>query len=203
MIKRHFYYKFSEVSDEMTRLADERDEYKRRFEAREREQSRIDSKIRALEMVINTNNYVERTPISNHHAPPIAASLPPPPPIPPSSSTNPNRVHRIIPQASNGNNNNNSAPSSGNRNNQTPAPHTGRPIGSITNSAAFNRFQTPLRNNANVNGVSNRDKEGLPVANRRQQRRSKSAEMWLDHKPPATPKTGKEPTNPLKNLNEF
>lgn len=173
----------------MKRLTDERDDYKRRYETKEREQSRIDSKIRALEMVINTNNSIERTPISQHNAPPSTYGsssshhhhLPPPPPPPPTSSANPNRVNRIINTGSGGRGNTNTNGSGGS---QTPAQNTNRPIGSITNSAAFNRFQTPLRNAINSN------KEGLPVANRRQQRRSKSAEMWLDHKPPATPKTG-------------
>ena len=35
-------------------------------------------------------------------------------------------------------------------------------------------------------------REGVPVANKRNQRRSKSAEMWLDHKPANTAKIGKE-----------
>lgn len=141
--------------------------------------------MRALEMVINGNNCGERTPISSHHGAPL------PPPSASSSSTSTNRVYRVMGSNQIG------APSSGSRTTnsagQTPAGHGGKTIGSITNSAAFNRFQTPLRNvnNGGASGASvHREKEGIPVANRRQQRRSKSVEMWLDHKPPATPKTG-------------
>ena len=158
-------------------MKEERDEYKRQFEMKDREQSKMNSKIRALEMVINTNgssSIEQRTPIHHNFAPPT--------PQQPQTT----RINRVVVQ-----------PNSGPRATaasaaQTPS-HQSRPIGSITNSAAFNRFQTPMRNATNTPAVTNsRDKDqgGLPVANRRQQRRSKSADLWLDHKPPATPQTG-------------
>ena len=53
LIRRHIMSKQGEINDEFRRLAVERDEYKRRLEARERDQNKMDSKIRALEMVIN------------------------------------------------------------------------------------------------------------------------------------------------------
>ncbi len=34
-------------------------------------------------------------------------------------------------------------------------------------------------------------RDGVPVANKRAQRRSRSAENWLDHKPTTLTKTGK------------
>ncbi len=77
----------------------------------------------------------------------------------------------------------------------TPAPPPQTPsgrIGSIINSAAYNRYQTPAKppvpGPPSVQASAMRD--GVPVANRRNQRRSKSAEMWLDHRPPSTSKTG-------------
>lgn len=45
------------------------------------------------------------------------------------------------------------------------------------------RYQSPVRG---VTPPSARD--GVPIANRRGQRRSKSADIWLDHKPPTTTK---------------
>lgn len=187
MIRRQIFSRQLEINDEFKRISDERDEYKRLIDIREREQSKMDSKIRALEMIINTNNTFERTPISHHPLPPTSLPLP--------SSLSANRTNRVINNnpigvsSSAGRATNSTASTSNGL--QTPA-HGSRTIGSITNSAAFNRFQTPLRNLQLINhNIGNRENEGRPVANRRQQRRSKSAEMWLDHKPPATPKTGK------------
>ncbi len=46
------------------------------------------------------------------------------------------------------------------------------------------RYQSPIR------GITP-PTPGLPIANRRAQRRSKSADIWLDHKPPTVSKIGK------------
>ena len=62
-----------------------------------------------------------------------------------------------------------------------------------TNSHLVNRYgQTPVRlyNAPPIHQNVQQFKEGTPVANKRGQRRSRSAEHWLDHKPTTTMKTG-------------
>ena len=106
------------------------------------------------------------------------------------------RVNRLITE-NRGVGGNNNATSTSHGSSTPSSGQSSRTVGSITNNAAFNRFQaTPQRgsniaamNNSNIRGEIQRE-GGIPVANRRQQRRSKSVEMWIDHKPPTTPKIG-------------
>jgi hypothetical protein len=53
------------------------------------------------------------------------------------------------------------------------------------------RYQSPGR------GTPPTPREGLAIANRRAQRRSKSADIWLDHKPPTVAKIGKSTIHSL------
>lgn len=195
LIKQQFYGKLREINDELERLKDERNEYKNRLESKEKEQLKFDNKIKALEKIINTNSSFQRTPLTNMNNQhrnvmntpnngfmsscsstnsgstqvserPISTSSVQSSSVGSTVSETPVRT-RIA--------NVNSAIKSSSSS-QTPS--TGRVVGSILNSAAYNRYQTPAKS-----------KEGVPVANRRAARRSKSAEMWLDHKPPTVAKT--------------
>jgi kinesin family member 23 len=215
-LKQIFYIKLREMNDEYDKLKDERNEYKNRLDQRERDQVRSESKIRALEKIINTNGGGGiRTPMHQSTRPPQFAT----PVI--SSSTNSNA-------SSSTNNSNNETPITstfrssrimqtttttigrtvgftGANNNivaqQPPLPPSQTPsssgvssrITSITNSAANSnsqKFQTPSRNTVNqqylrhIQQQQSALKDGIPVGNKRgYSRRSKSAEMWLDHRP--------------------
>jgi hypothetical protein len=57
----------------------------------------------------------------------------------------------------------------------------------------YNRYRTPAKppvpSTTTTTGiVPSMGREGVPIANKRQQRRSRSAETWLDHKPQVTAK---------------
>lgn len=227
LLKQKFYSKLRETSDETERLREERNEYKSRLETRERDQIKSDSKIKALEKIINSNGAVtlHRTPMQ-----PL-----PPPPVPNSTTTTTtsNNVGSSGGAAGSHPTSNSGPFSSGSAtslNSETPMLNTpyrssriqhltntilrqtgtaqspvvptaqtpSRAVGSIINTAAYNRYQTPAGVNSKPpaapqatpqqsNGVNQRD--GVPVGNRRAQRRSKSVEMWLDHRPPTATKT--------------
>lgn len=213
----------------MTRIRTENAELKSKFEQKESEKTKYESKIRALEKIINTNTSYQSS--SSQSKP-----LPPPPPPPPPQMTTPSSSHRnisnnirsqaAIPSQSASSMSTNPATHGGsletpssvtssgmvgsrvnrliadsrsstvsgpNNSSSSTGSTTGSrsQIGSIANNAAFNRFQTPSKNNGTGREMLARD--GRPVANRKQQRRSKSVETWIDHKPPATPKIGKNP----------
>ncbi|CAF0834960.1 unnamed protein product [Brachionus calyciflorus] len=205
LIKQQFYVKLREINDELDRLKEERNEYKTRLDQKEKEQTKFDNKIKALEKIINTNNGYHRTPLTQttnqYHSGSTgsrnyAMNTPNTGVMSSCSSTN-NSGNTLsdkpISSSSMGNSsggggvgetpvrtriaNVNSAVKSS-TSSQTPS---GRVVGSILNSAAYNRYQTPAKQTPLA-------KEGVPVANRRQ-RRSKSAETWLDHKPPTVTKT--------------
>ncbi len=226
MIKQKFYSKLRETNDEVDRLRDERNEFKNRLETKEREGVKSESKIKALEKIINANSIVNRTPMHSN-----VSSKPMVTPVNTNigSSTTSNNCGNsggsgiqqptLNTAAFNSGGSTNSTNSgdtplttpyrssriqqltnsivrnNGNIVSNTPAPPPQTPsgrIGSIINSAAYNRYQTPAKPpvpTPNVQASALRD--GVPVANRRNQRRSKSAEMWLDHRPPSTSKTGK------------
>lgn len=197
LIKQQFYVKLREINDELDRLKEERNEYKTRLESKEKEQSKFDNKIKALEKIINSNSSFQRTPLShinNHHNSRNVMNTPNNGFMSSCSSNNSGSTQvseRPISSSSV------QSSSVGSTVSETPirtrianvtsaiktsssshTPSTGRVVGSILNSAAYNRYQTPAKS-----------KEGVPVANRRAGRRSKSAEMWLDHKPPTVAKT--------------
>lgn len=199
LIKQQFYFKLKEVNEELDRLRDERNEFKSRLEHKEKEQTKFDNKIKALEKIINTNNTYHRTPLSqntNYHQRNYGLNTPNTGALSSCSSTNNSGSgpsdkpisSSSVANSSGGStvgetpvrtriHNANSTVKS-NTVSQTPS---GRVVGSILNSAAYNRYQTPAKTPL--------PKEGVPVANRRAARRSKSAEMWLDHKPPTVTKT--------------
>jgi hypothetical protein len=223
-LKQIFYIKLREMNDEYEKLKEERSEYKNRLDQKERDQVRSESKIRALEKIINTNGGGGiRTPMQQSTRPPQFAT----PVI--SSSTNSNA-------SSSTNNSNNETPvtstyrssrithtttttigrtvgfTGANSNmvvQQPPLPPSHTPsssgissrITSITNSAAntnSQKFQTPSRNTVNQQYLRHIQqqqqsalKDGIPIANKRgYSRRSKSAEMWLDHRPNTVAKIG-------------
>jgi hypothetical protein len=81
--------------------------------------------------------------------------------------------------------------------NMPPLPPSTPSAYKITTSTAINsqvqhqynnRFKSPALGTRIVAPPLSRD--GVPVANRRAQRRSQSADNWLDHKPSSTVKTG-------------
>lgn len=220
LLKQYLYSKLREMTEDYEQMLDERNDYKSRLEQKERDHAKFDSKIKALEKIINSNNSHQRTPIS--HPTPSGGSS-----SAGSSSTqrqpnnnNNNMLHTPLNQhhlniVSGSSSNNRVLSNSGGGNEattpmgaasssktnrllagnqaQATTPSTGsgfgNKIGSIINSAAFNRYQTPHNQHLQAPSAGN-SREGIPVANRRLQRRSKSVETWLDHKPPMTTKTG-------------
>ncbi len=211
--------------DEVEKLKEERDDFKARLDSKERDQSKFDSKIKALEKVINTNSY--RTPsvgvankennrptfatpakttgsggssnggsgsrYGHHHHHHITGAV---------SGHGTKAEHVTRQEAISSDRTSNDRPSTISFP-KTPITSTFRsetPIqsttyrstnrvnihGSSTVTQSINRFQ----NAANQLPPHTPLKEGVPVANKRNQRRSKSAEMWLDHKPANTAKIG-------------
>lgn len=203
-----------------------------RVEQKESEKTRYESKIRALEKLINTNTSYQK-PVTNvqHQQPSSQSSFATPstssssshrnpptrmtpmiqPPIPPQSASSMSTHNATNGGSSTTSSSQNETPSTGlvnsrvnrlivdSRSSTVSGPTSSgnsssgsarSQIGSITNSAAFNRFQTPSKSQANQQASGALSRDGLPVASRKQQRRSKSVETWIDHKPPATPKIG-------------
>jgi hypothetical protein len=196
-----FYNKLKEINEDFDTLRDERNEYKNRLEQKERDMIKSDSKIRALEKIINTSSF--KTPMHSHIRTPM----------PSGSST-----HSTNEKSSFASSSTNETPSvfrSTQRvtanartamfanNPLPPAPPPPLPpqtpsssaFSNRTNSSSSNRFQTPQRTNfyqqqylQNIQASSIIKEAATPIGNRRAQRRSKSAEMWLDHRPPNSAK---------------
>lgn len=205
-LRHQFFTRIKNTFDEIEKIKDDRDEYKNQLDAKERDQNKIDSKIRALEKVINTNSH--RTPMSGSNKENNRPQF-----ITPSRGTNAgssNHHHHHITGTVTGHSyrpemvgqqplaNSTDRPStisvpktpvSSTFRSETPMQsstyRSSRIIHGSTVTQSIARFhkahnshlppQTPL-------------KEGIPVANKRNNRRSKSAEMWLDHKPVNTAK---------------
>lgn len=220
IIKHHLYAKFRDINDEMSWLRSESSDIKSRLELKDQEKGRYESKIRALEKIINTNTCFQK-PIAPATAALTSSTITPStnrtttvsrtpmqaPPVPSQSVSsvnthnatnggsssssaaetpsynNPahNRVNRLIADSRS------STVSGPNSSNSSSSSSSGVRIGSIANNAAFNRFQTPSKNSQPTT-TTMLSRDGMPVANRKHQRRSKSVETWIDHKPPATPK---------------
>jgi hypothetical protein len=214
-LKQQYYLRLKDSAEDVEKIKEERDEIKSRFESKEREQLKMDSKMKALEKVINSNNF--RTPINtasnyNKENRPMFTTPSRNNSAGSSSSTGSNahingtggHVNGIT-GVSNANtcaaNSNNIAsaslfsktPISSTIRTETPITSTyrssrithttatqsiGRQYGTntiINNPPPLPPLQTPFRDH------------GAIVANKRN-RRSKSAEMWLDHKPPNSAK---------------
>ena len=226
LIKQKFYSKLRETSEETDRLREERNELKNRLETKERDQVKSESKIKALEKIINSNSSMSRTPMYSSKPPMTTPTNfgagssttsnncnsagsnggfgPPPVSNPAAFSSGesgasggagetplmtPYRSSRIQQLTNSIVRNNIQSPV------PTAVPLSGR-IGSIINSAAYNKYQTPAKPPqpvpASIQASALRDsRDGVPVGNRRAQRRSKSVEMWLDHRPHTSTKTGK------------
>ena len=203
-----FYVKLKEVNEETEKMKAERDEYKNRLEQRDKDQSKMDSKIKALEKVINTNNF--RTPMQNGNCPSTnnnnnsnGAG---------SSGNKENRAQFVTPSRTNNSGNiaglvtGGSGSSTGGSNVQ--AINDRPPSSASTKTPLTMRSETPItstyRSSRIIHTTSSQvrafgfgvTQSGIPppatpskdngviVANKRNTRRSKSAEMWLDHKPP-------------------
>lgn len=202
----------------MDRIKEEKNEYKSRLEQKEKDQLKSDSKIKALEKIINTNSYNTPIQVSNKEN------------SKPTASGNSNNLNtggsssstcggRESYKLSNFQNEtpvgSSLRPSRGNgapisqsiSRNLAIANHlnsntvTAKLTTTITKDAySAHRFQSPIRSKQTVSQIQQQlqqqaqqsaaVREGIPVANRRHARRSKSAEMWLDHKPAATAKLG-------------
>ena len=219
LIKQQFYMKIRELQDEVDKLREERNELRSRLESKEKEQSKFDSKIKALERVINTNNYVRGTPLSgqkeNRFATPggpantqgtstFSSSA-----FNANSGEKPTTTSNETPIASSyrssritttttqsigrsvglantlaSTNNSNSAPPP-----LPPQTPTARFASVVTNSAYHSRYQSPLRSQQPpMPVIPTPARDGIQIANRRAQRRSKSVDLWLDHKPANTAK---------------
>lgn len=200
-LRQQFFSRIKDTFTEIERIKEERDEYKNRLDSKEKDQNKIDSKIRALEKVINNNNY--RTPMTNkensNNRPTFAT-----PARTGSAGSNGSSHHitgTVAGHASKFENITNQQPStiSDSRSN---VPKT--PISSTFIRSSETPMQSTYRSTARFGSTVTQSisrynnhlppqtplKEGVPVANKRN-RRSKSAEMWLDHKPANTAKIGK------------
>ncbi len=244
LVKQKFYCKLRETNDEIERIREERNEYKYKLESKERDQLKSESKIKALEKIINTNGNANSNNniISSAMRTPMHSSSSRPPLVPNtpinhgsggtssnfnsggssgihSATTNLSSNQPLLPSSSNPNlafNSGGSSTSVASSTGETPlatpyrssrithltntimkntmqtpsaAAHRQPPqVGSIINSAVYNKYQTPAKPPQPVPLITRQHHEGMPVANKRAGRRSKSAEMWLDHRPPTTAK---------------
>ena len=203
-LRQQYFNRIKETSEEMDKVKEERDEYRNRLDSKERDQNKIDYKIKALEKVINTNSYRGGASAINKENRPHFAT--------PSRTGSGDRLHHHQGTVSGGVYRNdhvaNGHPSSLSNDRpstisvqKTPVSSTFRSDGTPMQSSSYsrsrvnhgssvtqsiNRFQKQHQDSLLPPHTPNR--EGVPVANKRNQRRSKSAEMWLDHKPPNTAK---------------
>lgn len=211
-LKQQFYIKLRDIFDENERIRQEANEYKSRLEQREKDQLRSDSKIKALEKIINTNSF--KTPMSSNkeNRPSQFAT--------PSVNNSTNNTNYLLNSASSNSQQNsdglhtpitstfrssrittttqsigrtvaltsnvNAAPPP--LPPQTPSSSSSYRYNSVTNSGV--RLQTPRHHVQQMTQQfqQSASKEGAIIGNRRAARRSKSAEMWLDHKPATSAK---------------
>lgn len=212
-LKQQYYLRLKETTEEIEKIKDERDEIKSKFDSKEREQLKMDSKMKALEKVINSNNF--RTPINtassyNKENRPMFTTPSRNNSGGSSSSTGSNANINGIGGNINGITAINGTTCTGNNNipsssmfSKTPISSTIRTETPITSTYRSSRIthttatQSIGRHYGTNTVISNppplpppqtpfRD-QGTIVANKRN-RRSKSAEMWLDHKPPNSAK---------------
>jgi len=216
-LKHQYFMRLKETVDDIEKIKEERDDFRIRLESKEREQSKIDSKMKALEKVINTNNF--RTPatnpttttttntntafssttssnkenISSKFATPLRCTFTNTASGGSTSSSANSQQH--ITGTVSGPAHTNAICNTG-QNTRTPITSTIRSETPITSTYRSSRIvqTTTTQSIGRSYGLNSQlpphtpYKEGVPVANKRNQRRSKSAEMWLDHKPPNTAK---------------
>lgn len=210
-LKQQYYLRLKESNEEIEKIREERDEMKSRFESKEREQLKMDSKMKALEKVINSNNF--RTPINtapNHNKEnrPMFTTPSRNNSGGSSSSTGSNAHINGIGGSVNGTGANGNTCTGNNMPfastfTKTPITSTIRTETPITSTYRSSRIthttatQSIGRHYGTNTIIANppplpppqtpfRD-HGVIVGNKRN-RRSKSAEMWLDHKPPNSAK---------------
>lgn len=208
-LRQQYFLRLKESSDDIEKLREERDEMKNRFESKEREQLKMDSKMKALEKVINSNNF--RTPIvstttatttnntnagnKENHRPMFTPSRNNSAGSTSSTGSN-NIVNTYMPNNTPSTFNTKQTPivSSTMRTTETPITSTYR-SSRLTHTTATQSIGRSYATNTIINqppplpppqATPLRD-NGTIVANKRN-RRSKSAEMWLDHKPPNSAK---------------
>jgi kinesin family member 23 len=193
-INKFLFQIISNLIDTNDKLLNENQELKQRIELKERNENKMDSKIKALEKVINktpfnkeanNNEFIERRKFKDieNINPALMSS---------NSQTPTYRSNKLI----------HLTPSTGSsgsigigRPHVPPLPPLSTPssIGPSTTSSAkvssiyTQHLASQQHQQQYLRSPIRRD--GIPVGNRRAQRRSKSADMWLDHKPPNTTKT--------------
>lgn len=234
ILKQQFYMKLKDLHEQVDKVMYERNEFKSRLDLKERDQIKSESKIKALEKLINhsnsNNNYNnnpafhQRTPLSinriaqfttpstnSFDVPPtatrggISATVPPRGPMLMQSGNSQNEMTPLIGTTnSTGQTISSSAVTTTNsvsnrriainNQNQPPIPNTLPPIS--TPSSYRTKYTTPMRNiqqiqeKLQLQSTSSTPIHGVPVANRRamipfgstNSRRSKSSDVWLDHK---------------------
>jgi hypothetical protein len=205
-----------DTSDEFDKLRDECNEFKHKLDLKEKEQSKSESKIKALEKIINVNC---RTPLTSTFVNKTQT---------PTLLTNSNGSVVQIEKSSSATTTSATTASSGSSTSgiQSETPSTYRttnrigsssshrlmmnagaqlppipvsqqpsqhqqqqhqtPSSAISSTSACigsNKYQSPITNSSGSYVQEQvRLRDGVPVANRRN-RRSRSAEVWLDHKP--------------------
>ena len=195
-----FYGKLKDSSEETEKIRLERDEFKNRLEQRDKDQSKMDSKIKALEKVINTNNF--RTPLPSNKE--NRGQF-----VTPSRNNSGGSVGGVI----NGGTGSSTGGSYVQGANDRPPSSSSVPKTPITSgmkceTPVVSTYRSSRITHTALNQVTNGrnhvfgaansqmppptpSKEGVIVANKRNTRRSKSAEMWLDHRPLNLAKIGK------------
>lgn len=209
ILYQQMFIKIREIYYENEKLREEVVDLRHRVEVKEKNEFKMESKIRALEKVMNNN---ARTPIKENLKPYNIGSdneitekrrnreldIPP---LPTGSSgggvggvltpTNTYRSNRLISNRTTASNLNSNG-SSQQLNAQTTSSSSKAFINTNPYSAHLqaqiqqqqHRLHSPIRG-----FTPPTPRDGLPIANRRAQRRSKSADIWLDHRPPHLIKT--------------
>lgn len=211
-------------------MKDESIDYKNRLEQKERELSKSESKIKALEKIINTNYSIStsnpKTPSTNsiqsgtsnskellRQAQVQSTNSP----IKSGASSVINSAEKQDGNPPSATNDTPSGISSIYRSNRVGQLSTattavartyvqnvhsaasrfsGTGSSALTAGSSHNRFQSPVVTNRQPPNLLNTVTKppGVPIANKRHQRRSRSADMWLDHKPANTAKIGMKPS---------
>jgi kinesin family protein 23 len=213
LLKQTFYRQLRDTSDEFNKLRDECNDFKYKLELKEKEQNKSESKIKALEKIINVNC---RTPLTS-----TLVNKSQTPTLFTNSNGN-SAVHNEKSSSATATTTITSSAGSSTSGIQSETPSTYRTTNRIGSSSSHrlmmqagaqlppipnsqqtaqqqtpssaisstlacigsNKYQSPISNSSESYVQEQvRLRNGVPVANKRN-RRSRSAEVWLDHKPP-------------------
>jgi hypothetical protein len=220
-LKQTFLNHLRQCDENFEKIKEERDEFKQRLDQKEKDQIKSDSKIKTLEKIINTNcfntpvvgsksstdngsesdskskpktsNSAGGMFVSSTASSKLKINIQSETPTT-SSIQRTSRIQTSVPVQPTGRSSQISNGGGGAQLNALPPRFT--PTNGASNR---NRFLSPVVNSNKQSSVYQIQqqfqnlalKDGVPVGSKRNQRRSRSAETWLDHKPSTTAKLGK------------